>query len=197
MSTPVTILAGGLSSRMGGGDKCLCHLAGMSFLEHIIAILAEQTDAILINSNSAPQLFHDSGLEVRPDVIAGRLGPLAGILTAMHWAREIDAPFVITVPSDTPFLPGDLVPRLMEARSEPCAVVAASGGRLHPIIGLWPVALAGQLRLRIEQGMRRARLWLETIAFKTVPFDITDGDPFSNINTPSDWGQANARVYQI
>ncbi|MBU6298577.1 MAG: molybdenum cofactor guanylyltransferase [Alphaproteobacteria bacterium] len=189
---PAAILAGGRSSRMGGGDKCLLRLGRMSLLDRIIGVLAAQTDPILINSNSIPDLFDRTSLEVRADAIAGRLGPLAGIVTAMLWARERCAPIVSTVPSDTPFLPYNLAARLLEPCGGRRIAVASNDLHLHPTIGVWPVMLAERLLDDIECGVRSVYSWLMNKPFDTVPFEANGIDPFFNINTPSDREQANA-----
>jgi len=174
----------------------MARLAGASLLDRIIFTLSEQTDAILINSNSGTHLFSYTGLPVRPDVIADRPGPLAGILTGMLWAREFAGTWVLTVPSDTPFLPSDLVKRLISAHEPNKVVIATHNGRLHPVIGLWPTTLADRLRIDIEGGARRVCTWLDSIAFTTASFSTCDIDPFWNVNTPSDLEFANARVQQ-
>jgi molybdopterin-guanine dinucleotide biosynthesis protein A len=183
---PGAILAGGRSQRLGGGDKCLLALGHCTILDHVIAALRPQTDALLINSNSDPALFKATGLPVAADVLPGRLGPLAGIHAAMIWAREQDCEAVLTVPADTPFLPFDLMRRLGAAREPGEAAIAASGAELHPVIGLWPSVLAQRLEEHLAGGTYRVRAWLGQISFKAVEFSSAPLDPFWNINTPDD-----------
>ena len=109
---PALILAGGRSSRMGGGDKGLMPLNGRPLLSHVLERIRPQASRLLINSNSDPSLFGDFGLPVQPDILPDRPGPLAGILTGLRWAAEHNASHLVTVPCDTPFLPHDLVQRL-------------------------------------------------------------------------------------
>jgi molybdopterin-guanine dinucleotide biosynthesis protein A len=191
---PGVILAGGSSRRLGGGDKCLLPLGKGPILTHVIASLRLQTSALLINSNSDPALFQDTGLPVRADVLPGRLGPLAGIHTAMLWAREIGADAVLTTPADTPFLPADLAARLNTGRDAGQAAFALSDGELHPIVGIWPSALAEQLQDHLANGVYRVRTWLGQISFRTVEFEAGGMDPFWNINTPDDLAFARAAV---
>lgn len=189
---PAAILAGGRSSRLGGKEKCLLPLGERTILAHVMAALQPQVGAVLLNSNGAPDLF--VGIEVRADVLPGRLGPLAGVHTAMLWALELGAETVLTVPGDTPFLPGDLAARLVAARAPGQAAIAASGGALHPVIGLWPSALAARLETHLAGGAYRVRGWLEQIGFTTVEFETGARDPFWNINTPEDLAFARAAV---
>src|SRR5690349_8780704 len=82
------ILAGGHSSRLGGGHKGLLALDGISMLERVLAIMTPQTEAVLINSNGDPVLFETFGTPVLADFVPGHQGPLAGLLTGMLWARQ-------------------------------------------------------------------------------------------------------------
>jgi molybdenum cofactor guanylyltransferase len=193
-AVPAVILAGGRSARMGGGDKCWLQIGGASILSRIVSVLSSQVGTILINSNSDTALFDAFGLGVRPDVMPGHLGPLAGILTAMEWAQEIDDALVLTVPSDTPFLPHDLVARLYAKFDGVRPVVASSGARIHPTIGLWPTLLAQRLRNDLQRGVRKAHTWLVDTSCAVAEFAFESSDPFSNINTQKEWQQANARV---
>ncbi len=191
---PGVILAGGRSQRLGGGDKCLLAFGDGTILDHVIGAVGGQVNGLAINSNSAPALFAHTGLTMLADVLPGRLGPLAGIHTAMLWARARGADAVVTVPADTPFLPRDLVVRLDAGREAGQASVAVSGGELHPVVGLWPSALAEQLEAFLAKGVYRVRGWLGQISFRNVEFETGAIDPFWNINTPEDLALARAAV---
>jgi molybdopterin-guanine dinucleotide biosynthesis protein A len=191
MTYPAVILAGGRSSRMGGRDKGLLPLGRSSILAEVIRRLSPQTGEMCINSNSDPGLFGETGLDVVSDFISGQLGPLAGILTAMRWARFRGASHVITVACDTPFLPRDLVARLSTASNDEIAVAAGSE-TLHPTVGLWPVRHAEKLEHDLIAGARSIRAWLASVPFNTAPFESDAIDPFLNINTPDDWERARA-----
>lgn len=56
------LLAGGKSSRMGGGDKCLLPLAGRPILAHVIERLKPQVAELIISANGEPTRFSDFGL---------------------------------------------------------------------------------------------------------------------------------------
>ncbi len=188
---PGAILAGGRAQRMGGGDKGLLALGPDSMLALTVARLRPQTSTLLLNTNSPPALFAPLGLEIRADARPGRLGPLAGILTAMLWASALGADIVLTVPGDSPFLPANLVTRLAEARGTGAAI-AASGGHAHPVTGLWPCALAAQLDAALASGTRRVREFLALIPHTQVEFP--DESAFWNINTPEDLARARAML---
>jgi molybdopterin-guanine dinucleotide biosynthesis protein A len=184
-STPAVILAGGLSRRMGGGDKGLLPWGGGTVLSAVRDRLASQAAPLALNANGDPARFAALGLPVLPDPLPGHLGPLAGLLAAMDWAAALGAPLVLTVPGDAPFLPFDLLPKLLEAGPP---AIAASAGRLHPVAGLWPVTLREALREALAQGTRRVRAFAQAQGAQAAEFPVPPGgpDPFLNLNTPED-----------
>ncbi|HRK96165.1 MAG TPA: molybdenum cofactor guanylyltransferase, partial [Rhodospirillales bacterium] len=112
------ILAGGLSSRMGGGDKPLKTIAGRTILSRVIERLRPQVSGLVLNANGNPERLAGFGLPVTADSIAGYAGPLAGILAGLDWiARHSPSTSdMVSVAADCPFLPTDLVARLQAAR---------------------------------------------------------------------------------
>lgn len=199
-----TILAGGLSRRMfaaeqSRGDKGLLDLGGQSMIAHVIARVRPQSRAVVLNANGDPKRFSALGLPVVSDPIDGFVGPLAGVLAGMRWtaATHPDASHTLTVSSDAPFLPADLATKLAAAlRERPTAIaIAASGGEIHPVIGLWPVALADDLQAALHAGVRKVLAWTDRHGTVPVafPFLVTRErsiDPFFNANTPEDLADA-------
>lgn len=192
------ILAGGLSSRMGGGDKGLLDLCGQSILAHVIARLEPQTAGLAVNANGDPQRFAHTGLPVICDSICDHPGPLAGVLAGLDWAAEQGADTIVTAAADTPFFPCDLVPQLLlaaEGMEHPLALAAsrdAETGKLwrQPTFGLWPVALREDLRAALDQGLRKVVLWTGRHDACLAEFPATGIDPFFNVNTPDQLEQA-------
>jgi molybdopterin-guanine dinucleotide biosynthesis protein A len=191
------ILAGGQSRRMGT-EKALVPLAGRPLIAWVADRLAPQVDGLLVNANGEPARFAALGLPVVADAVPGHPGPLAGILAALDWARahRPRARAVLTVPTDCPFLPTDLAGRLVDALAQGApAAVAASGGRRHPVIGLWPVELAEALRAAlVVEGLRRAEQWVDRCGGVAVDFPGAPADPFLNVNSPGDVALAAARI---
>jgi molybdopterin-guanine dinucleotide biosynthesis protein A len=180
------VLAGGRSSRMGGGHKGLLLLDGAPMLAHVLAALTPQVDAVLINSNGDPRLFEAFGPPVLADCVEGHQGPLAGLLTGMLWARQHHptATHLLSAPCDVPYLPSDLAARLAEGLPNGTQVaIARDHDRIHPTVGLWPVSLAEQLALDLRQGMRAMRSWLANVPAREAVFDAAC---LRNINTLED-----------
>ncbi|MGE0668657.1 MAG: molybdenum cofactor guanylyltransferase MobA [Sphingomonadales bacterium] len=186
------ILAGGLSRRMGGGDKALLPLAGRPVLRHVIDRLAPQVGRLMLNANGDPRRWKPFALPVIGDTVAAYPGPLAGLLAAMEWAARHAPSFgwVATVPCDSPFLPRDLVARLHEAVGDSPAAIASSGGRLHPVAGLFHMRLRDPLSHFLAGGGRRAAEWAEGVGARVAEFPASPIDPFFNINTPEELAHA-------
>ena len=185
------ILAGGLARRMGGGDKSLLKLGDRPLLDKVIARAGSQVDTLLLNANGDPTRFSSYGLPIAADVVPDFAGPLAGILTGMHWVRD-NAPeceWLVSFASDTPFFPKDLVARMMqeaEAENAPLAC-AVSDRRNHPVFGLWSVSLLDDLhKAVVDEEMRKIMRWTDRYKCSQVEFSTQPFDPFFNINRPED-----------
>ena len=189
------VLAGGLARRMGGGDKCLLALAGRPLMAHVIERARPQVGRLILNANGDPGRFQSFGLPVVADVIEGFAGPLAGVLTGLEWMRD-HAPGVAWMASftgDAPFLDRNLVARPAEAVEEGSAdlACATSGGRAHPVFGLWPVRLAGDLRRAlVDEEERKIDAWTARYRIVHVDFPCLPCDPFFNVNRPEDLAEA-------
>lgn len=188
MKPPCVILAGGRSSRMGGGDKCLLPVGGRPLIVHILTAITPQTSDIMINTNSDPGPFLKFGQPVLPDAVSGFQGPLAGILTGMLWSRRRHPrqARLLTVASDVPFLPCDLVARLSRSLAEQRAdiAIACDSQGTHPTIGLWPVDLADRLEHDLmETNIRSLQQWIGGFRVARAEFDA---GALVNFNTPAD-----------
>jgi molybdopterin-guanine dinucleotide biosynthesis protein A len=176
---------------MGGGDKCLLPLAGRPMLSHVLDVLRPQTRAILINSNSEPELFARFGAPVAADVTRGFLGPLAGLLTGMVWAHTHypGATHLLSVACDTPFLPANLAARLEESLTSSGAEIAIACDQedRHPVIGLWPLKLTTRLAADLAGGTRAMHHWMSNFEVNEVSFA---GHRFHNINTRTELFEA-------
>ncbi|WP_323783697.1 molybdenum cofactor guanylyltransferase MobA [Leisingera sp.] len=202
------ILAGGLATRMGGGDKGRLQVGGQSLLSRVVDRLSPQVSGLALNANGDPERFGDMGLPVIADSIEGFAGPLAGVLAGLDWAAEQGAEAIVTAAADTPFFPQDLVARLAAAaadmdhplvmattpRTGDEALKSGGGKRVnrHPAFGLWPVALRDDLRAALQDGLRKVVLWTDRHGGREAMFEADRFDPFFNINTPEDLTRAEA-----
>lgn len=198
-STLGVILAGGLSRRMGGGDKGLKMLGGQSLLAHVKQRLCPQVGTLILNANGDSKRFSALDLPVIADSLPNYPGPLAGILAALDYAaaHHPSIEWVVSVAGDGPFLPSDLVSRLHEARRQAglALACAASDSFTHPTIALWQVRLRDDLRrAMVEEELRKIDAWTARHGFVAVEWESTPFDPFFNANTLDELAQAQAMM---
>lgn len=196
---PCLLLAGGQSRRMGGGAKFLEKLGSQTILARIIETIEPQVSEIVLNSNMDPALFEGLSHPVAADVVTGFVGPLAGVLTGLeYYGGRSTAIHMLSLPSDAPFIPDDLVTRLLsalEGAPDDTIVMAESMGRVHPVIALWPLKLAGDLRAAlVDEELRKILVFADRYTLKKVVWTEEEGDPFFNINRPEDLSEAQSRI---
>ena len=181
---------------MGGGLKGMALLDGRPLLAHAAARAGPQVASLAVNANAPAEEFAELGLPVLPDPVTGFVGPLAGVLAGMLWAREAGYGWVASFPCDAPFFPETLVRDLAAEADRADIVTATSGGRRHPVFALWAVRLADDLhRALAGEGLRKVDRWTARHRMADVEFPVPpEGDPFFNINTPDDLAAAEARL---
>ena len=175
------VFAGGQGRRMGGVDKGLVELSGRPLVSHVIARLAPQVGALVVNANQNRDRYAELGYPVVTDAIAGFAGPLAGLHAGMAAAAT---PFVATSPCDSPFLPRDLVARLAAAFDAQAldVAVARTFEQPHPVFALVRTSVRPHLEAFLRDGGRKIDVWYGSLRSAEVPFD-DEADAFCNINT--------------
>jgi molybdopterin-guanine dinucleotide biosynthesis protein A len=184
------ILAGGRGQRMGGVDKGLQDLDGRPLVQWVLARLAPQVDAVVINANQNPARYAARGCRVLPDAIPDFAGPLAGLHAALSQATT---PLLLTVPCDSPFLPDDLAQRLhaaLEAQGAELAV-ARTGDRVQRAFCLTRRAILPKLEALLDSGEHKVGLWHASLKLAEVAFH-DEADGFRNIDTPQDLAAARS-----
>ena len=193
------VLAGGLSRRMGGGEKSLRLLAGRSLIDRVIERLAPQVTALAISANTDPMVHAAHGLPVLADLAPGRAGPLAGIATGLDWASGLPGvTHLVTAATDAPFLPRDLVARFVATAPPDRLVLARSADGRHPVFGLWPLGLRDDLfEWLATSPTMKVFAWVERHDPLWCDFEPEAAgglDPFFNANTPEDLAVAEDRL---
>ena len=184
------ILAGGQSKRMGK-DKLFLELDNKKLIEHTIDKVKKYLKKVIVITNQDNEFFSKNNLTTVKDCIEGQLGPLAGILTAMKWAKENlnKCSWIATFPCDTPFFPESIIKSFIEEseKKESLILSASSHGRKHNIFGLWSLDLYDKLKDDlINKKVRKVQDWTEKNKIKNLEFTFKDYDPFFNINTEED-----------
>lgn len=193
---PAVILSGGQSSRMGE-PKALLPFGAARLIDHVAARLGPQAGPIAVNANDPAITL--AGAVCFPDRFTGFHGPLAGIHAALVHVAEThpDASHALIVPTDGPFFPRNLAATLTATLTSLDDIALASSlGRMHPVLGLWPVALAATLAAWLDNPPTlKVRAFVEGRPVRVTDFPVIDTplgplDPFSNINTHGDLDRA-------
>ena len=191
------VLAGGQGSRMGGRPKVLRRLNGERLVDRAVTRITPQVGRVLISSHLPLDELRRAGYSVLPDPVPGHPGPLGGVLAAMEFllAQAEPPTWLCSVAADTPWFPEDLVAVLARASRGQDMVVAASGGRTHPVFALWALRTAPALRrLLIGEGERSLRRIQSRFRSAVVEWPVTASDPFLNLNTLADLQRARRRI---
>lgn len=183
MPIPIVILAGGDGARIGGG-KPQKSLAGTSLLNHAIAKAEIYSPSVLVSVSASDHSLPGNVARLRD---GGKIrGPVAGLAAALRFASETQAPHVMIMPCDTPFLPDNLLQRLQEGIGASNAAVAQYDGRLHPSCSLWRADAASLLPEYFATGKRSLIGFAEMAGYVAVEWEAEAEDPFFNINTASE-----------
>lgn len=188
------IVAGGSAERMGGADKPLLSLNDRPLVEHVVERVRPQLSGLALNVRpERSDRYTDVGggdLPLLFDSFDGRSGPLGGVLAGLRWAAtEGTSEWLASFPSDTPFLPRDLVSRLMRKADNSIPVVAKTGGRIQALCALWPVSCRDRLREGVEAGRYKSLWWtLAELGARECVFD--EEEAFFNVNTVEDLTRA-------
>jgi len=104
-----------------GTDKALLRVSGRRMLDIVVEAAAEVGEPLIIGRSIAGQ-----PVTMIPDLRPGRLGPLAGLETALTWALDRD---VALVAVDQPFLRPATLKALLALPGD--AVVPVAGDRMQ------------------------------------------------------------------
>lgn len=196
MSRPAAlILAGGEGRRLGGVRKATLKFEGERLISRIAAILSPHCSPLLVSTgpagNSPIALPAGTAAIADPDLPVG--GPLAGVIAFADWyAADPGAPDIaVTVAVDTPLLPRDFVPALLERfPPEAPAAYVTHGDSFYPTNAIWRRAALAELSARAAHGTppKSLRSLLESLGAAAIswPSAGTSADPFANINTLAD-----------
>jgi molybdenum cofactor guanylyltransferase len=139
------VLAGGLGNRLGGG-KAKVLLGGEPLIARpLAAIEAAGLEAIVVakpDTDLPPLRARIVREPTEPR------HPLCGLVAAL---READGRPIVAVACDMPFVAPRLLAALAEAE-EPLVVVAAPGGRTHPLLARYGPELVPSLEAALARN---------------------------------------------
>lgn len=187
----VVILAGGEGTRIGG-DKPLRTLRGERLIDRALQRARAWSEMVAVSVRESAQVQPVGAPLLTDEPTVG--GPLGGLISALEFGRALGCEFVLTIPSDTPLLPGDLLERLIASIGNCDCALASSGRRLHPACGLWRTTALGRIDAYAESGRRSLKGLAELVGFEKAEWPAGPIDPFFNINTPDDLRRAEQLV---
>lgn len=173
------ILAGGQGSRLAGLDKGLVELNEIPLVQHVIERIQPQVPEIVISANRNIKTYEKLGFAVYADDINDFAGPLAGILKAL---QQCKSEWLLAIPADSPFIPHDLALRLSQNIHDNKIAIPHDGKYLQPTFALIHKSLVTSLEHFLQQGERKARVWMQQQPHTIVDFSEQE-HAFININT--------------
>lgn len=175
------ILTGGKNSRMRGAIKLFLDYRGRPFLDYIKDAMSSLPKVYLSVNRTAD--YEGTGLPLIVDEFEA-IGPIGGICSAL---RRVPEEAVLVSASDTPFLSKRAVEALAEAyRRSGKLTLAVSGGRVQPLLGVYPKGVLPVLERMIERGGYRLRDILDEVEHE--PVELPGSDPSAeNVNTPAEY----------
>jgi molybdopterin-guanine dinucleotide biosynthesis protein A len=175
------ILTGGKNSRMGGEKKLFLDYQGQPFWTYLLTALEVFPTVYLSVDREEP--YASAGLPMVRDRWPD-MGPMGGIASGLRQCPE-EALFVTAC--DTPLLDRTTVERILE-RWDGGVTLASAGGRVQPLIGIYPKSVLPELEKRLAKGSLRMYDFLRAVGFRQVP--LPEGSAAAeNINTLEDYRQ--------
>jgi molybdopterin-guanine dinucleotide biosynthesis protein A len=185
------ILAGGEGRRIGGG-KPLRLLGGQRLIDRALAQARQWSDLVAISVRDPAQVEPVDAPLLTDEPGIG--GPLAGLVSAMTYADSNGCPLLLTIAADTPLLPRSLLERLLAEIGQSRCALASSGGRIHPVCGLWRTSAVSQVEHYLATGRRSVRGFAELLGYRAVEWPIGAADPFFNVNSAEELRAAEAML---
>lgn len=177
------ILAGGESRRMGR-DKALLPLSGETMVRRVIRRLSPLGEGEVLISSNHPKKFQDLEIPVIPDQVRG-VGPLAGIHACLH-VSSCDLNLVTAC--DLPFVSGEVAQYLLKVAQSASwdVIVPMTGGRVHPLFGVYHSRILERLEGFLERGDRRVLHFLKEVQTCYVSGEFPPS-AFFNMNRPEEY----------
>jgi molybdopterin-guanine dinucleotide biosynthesis protein A len=181
------ILAGGKGERLGGVNKALIEVGGLTLLDRALMVTADCDGRLL---SVGPQDWLGGGdIEHITDLDTNYGGPLAGIAAAV--ARLVTSPpdILFSLAADTPLFPRDFVARALPLLETSPAVLASYAGQDYPTNALWRFGHIATLAadVRDDTAPRSLKRLAEGLGAVRLDYaELASVDPFRSANTPED-----------
>lgn len=156
------VIAGGKGNRFGG-DK-LNHLyRGKPLISHSVDVLTEIFSDVAIIANDCGR-FAYLGLPCFADIVQNA-GPLAGILTALHYSP---AERTCAVAGDMPNISAELLVYLADISKDYDVTVPVFRGEFEPLHAVYSKKCEKVIREALERGERRIVSFFNEVRVRKV-----------------------------
>ena len=185
------VVLGGGRSRRFGSPKAHARVGGVSLAARSRDALSAVVERVVLVAGDA-ELADALGLEDRPDHTPG-LGPVGGLFTALHWARDEGFDGVLILACDLPLVPSALLRAIVDRWDGRSAIVPESPGPLglEPLCAAYPVSSLAAVEDAIRLPDRSMAALLAGMTVRPLPLaDVSSlGSPqelFLNVNRLED-----------
>lgn len=165
-------------------------------MSRVIRRLTPQVSRLVLSCEPGDDELVGFGLSLVEDALPRYRGPLTGLYSALRYLGDSECEHgLMLCPCDAPFIPEDLVARLLLAADDsdkPVAVVSYEG-ELQPTFSLWQKHhLPAIEEAVVTRGQGGLKHMLYALPHVIVEWPTVEPPPFYNINTPEDLSKANA-----
>ena len=181
----VALMAGGRSTRMGRDKALLVDRKGREFWRGRLELLRQMGAAeVFISCREDQGYLAESGARLVFDQWENT-GPMGGIVSCLE-AMEADRLLVLAV--DLPEMTRAELTALLTAAGEGGAVFRC-GRFLEPLVAVYPKAMAGSGRRRLEAGEFALLEWIAEAgeAMRGLEVPEEEAGRFVNVNDPAAW----------
>ncbi len=174
-----------------GRDKALLPYLSGSLADHVAQQVREA--ATVVNLIGDPDVYGHLGYPVYADQTPGK-GPLSGIHTAVS-LRQADWNLILAC--DLPNIRSAELRRILAAAdaagaAAECVVPSSNSKVLQPLCAAYHARCLPKLEHALTHNRLKMMELLEVM--NCVVLSDLDPDIFLNVNTPSDWATAEARL---
>lgn len=185
----VAVLAGGSGSRLGGIDKGLMKIRGLTLIERLMGTL-KGFDTVIVCRDEKEQEYYTKYAKVIEDDFEG-VGPLAGIHAALKHFKEP----ILVVGVDMPFVRREVFEHLMREfsreDSSEALIPVWEDGKTEPLLACYNYKIIDRIERNLKRGDKKILNALDMDRVNLYPVErLKDYDEylisFANINTPED-----------
>ncbi|SFL73091.1 molybdenum cofactor guanylyltransferase [Salibacterium qingdaonense] len=187
MKTAGVVLCGGKSSRYGT-QKIFETFQGQHLYERSLhSFLSADLTAYLLTNRILSSQFREPAARILVEKEEYQ-GPLYGLYSSIEMLPAFESIFML--PADVPWVHTGFVRHMLGHASRRIpdynALIPVSGGRIHPVHGIYHRSVYAQAECVLQEGERSMLPLLEQI--RPFYLSFSDTEPvFININRKTDW----------